>query len=103
MAVIGAGIVLGISRGPWIGAALAFTVIFIKHPKARPLILMGGVVGFFAGLIFFLLVIDHLDALIGRALSIRSLEGRAAAWATAMNMIADNPLFGVGFGAFRIF
>ena len=99
MGVIAVGIVLGISRGPWIGAALAFMVIFIKHPQARPFMLVGGLVGFFVGMYFFLLLIDNLDALINRALSIRSLEGRAAAWATAVNMISDNPLFGVGFSA----
>ena len=99
MGVIAVGIVLGLSRGPWIGAVLAFIVIFIKHPQARPVLLVCGLVGFFVGIYFSLLLIDHLDALINRALSIRSLEGRAAAWATAVNMISDNPLFGVGFGA----
>lgn len=97
--IIGLGIILGQSRAPWIGAALAFIIIFIKHPPARPLMLVGGFTGFFIGLAFFALLIDYLDSFISRITNIGTLEGRAATWATALNMISDNPVFGVGFGA----
>jgi O-antigen ligase len=99
MAVIAIGIVLGVSRGPWIGAALAFLIIFVKHPRARPLMLIGGLSALFVGMFLFLLWIDYLDGLINRVTNITTLQGRAAVWATAVNMIANNPLFGLGFGS----
>jgi len=42
---------------------------------------------------------DQLSGIVNRIMDIGSLQGRAAAWATAVNMISDHPLFGVGFGS----
>ena len=99
MGIIALGIVLGASRAPWIGAALAFVIIFIKHPQARPLMLIGGIVAILVGLFFFVSLLDHLDGFIKRVTNLGTLKGRAAVWATAANMIADKPFFGIGFGA----
>lgn len=97
MGVIAIGIVLGVSRAPWIGAALAFMIIFIKHPRARPLMLIGGFIVFIIGMGFFVMLADQLGGIVSRIMDVGSLQGRAAAWATAVNMISDHPLFGVGF------
>lgn len=104
MGAMAMGIVLGATRGPLIGAAIALVIIFFKHPQTRPLMLIGAFCLFVSGLGFLAFAVDNVDSLINhllnsRVLSIRSLEGRAAAWATAGNMIADHPLFGVGFGS----
>ena len=99
MAVIAVGIIFGETRGPWIGAAIAFLIIFVKHPKSRPLMLLGGLVGVFVGMAVFVIMIDHLDSFIARVTNVSTLAGRAAVWATAANMIFDNPVFGVGFGS----
>ena len=99
MAVIAVGIVLGGTRGPWIGAAIAFAIVFVKHPQSRPFMIFGGTIAFFLGLAFFVVMIEHLDSFINRVTNIGTLEGRAAVWATAVNMISDNPVFGVGFGS----
>jgi O-antigen ligase len=98
MAVMAVGIILGETRAPWIGAALAFAIIFVKHPQARPLMLIGGVFAFFAGMIIFVVMIDHMDSFMQRVTNLSTLAGRAAVWATAVNMIADNPIIGLGFG-----
>lgn len=97
MGVIAVAIVLGATRGPWIGAAIAIVIIFIKHPPIRPLLVVGGFAAFVVGLGYFVLMIDYMDSFIIRVLNITTLQGRAAAWATAVNMVVDNPLFGVGF------
>ncbi len=99
MAIIAIGIIFGISRGPWIGAALAFIVIFIKHPQARPLMLVGFFIIFIASIGISIMLADQLGAIVGRVFDTGSLQGRAAAWATAVNMVSDHPLFGVGFGS----
>lgn len=99
MAIIAVGIILGASRGPWIGAALAFLIIYTKHRQARQLLVIGGVIGIIAGTIIFATMIEHLDGFINRVMNIGTLQGRAAVWATAVNMIVHNPLFGVGFGS----
>ena len=99
MAIMAIGIIFGISRAPWIGAALAFIVIFIKHPQARPLMLVGVVIIFIASIGISIMLADQLGAIVGRVFDVGSLQGRAAAWATAVNMVSDHPLFGVGFGS----
>lgn len=99
MGVIAIGIILGATRAPWIGAALAFAVIFAKHPRARPAMTAGGFLLLLLGIAAFFLYIDHLGGLMQRITNITTLQGRAATWATALNMIADNPLFGAGFRA----
>jgi O-antigen ligase len=99
MAIMAIGIIFGISRAPWIGAALAFVVIFIKHPQARPLILVGVFVVFVASIGISIMLVDHLDAIVRRVFDIGSLQGRVAAWSTAVNMVSDHPFFGLGFGS----
>jgi O-antigen ligase len=98
MAVITVGIVLGETRAPWLGAALGFIIIFVKHPQARPLMLLGGLAGLIIGMGVFIVMIDHLDSFISRVTNLGTLAGRIATWATAINMISDQPVFGVGFG-----
>ena len=99
MAIMAVGIIFGISRAPWIGAALAFIVIFIKHPQARPLILVGLFIVFVAGIGISIMLADQLGGIVGRVFDIGTLQGRAAVWATAVNMVSDHPFFGVGFGS----
>ena len=99
MGVIAVGIVLGASRAPWIGATLAFMIIYTKHPQVRPLIIVGGFIVVIVGTILFVTTIEHLDGFVNRVMNFSTLAGRAAVWATAVNMISDNPLFGVGFGS----
>ena len=99
MAVIAIGIILGETRAPWIGATIAFLIIFVKHPQSRPLMLLGGVIAIFIGMVVFVIMIDQLDSFIYRVTNLGTLAGRAAAWATAVNMISDSPVFGLGFGA----
>ena len=99
MGIMAIGIIFGVSRGPWIGAALAFAVIFIKHPAARPLIITGLCIVFVAGIGLSVVMVDQLGAIGDRLFNVKSLLGRAAAWATAVNMVSDHPFFGVGFGA----
>ena len=99
MGVMAVGIVLGVSRGPWIGAALAFVIIYFKHPPSRPLLLVGLFLAFLAGTGAAIVLVDHLGAIASRMFDIGSMQGRAAAWATSINMVSDHPLFGVGFGS----
>lgn len=99
MGIIAIGIILGATRAPWIGAALAFLIIYKRHVQARPVITVGGFIAFFLVMIVFVLSIDQLGGLIQRVTNISTLQGRAATWATALNMIAANPLFGGGFRA----
>ena len=99
MAIMAVGIIFGVSRAPWIGAALAFIVIFIKHPQSRPLMLVGVFIIFVAGIGISIVLADHLGQIVSRVFDIGSLQGRAAAWATAVNMVSDHLFFGVGFGS----
>lgn len=93
------GIVLGETRAPWLGTALALFIIILRDRSVRPLLVVGGVVASIAGLIVLALMIDKLGAFIERVTTLSTMADRLATWATAVNMIFHNPVFGIGFGA----
>jgi O-antigen ligase len=93
------GIVLGKTRAPWGGAALTLLIIFVRDRDVRPLLLIGGVIGALAGAVFLAIKFDELGSFLERLRNLDTLTDRLALWATALNMIAHNPVFGVGFGA----
>lgn len=93
------GIVLGETRAPWLGTALALFIIMLRDRSVRPLLVVGGVVAFIAGLVVMALMIDKLGAFIERVTTLSTMADRLATWATAVNMIVHNPLVGIGFGA----
>lgn len=92
------GIVLGGTRAPWGGAALALLIIFVRDRGIRPLLIVSGVVASVAGMVVVFLMFDRLALFIERVTDLYTLANRLALWATAVNMIAHNPVFGVGFG-----
>jgi len=91
--------VLGQTRAPWLGAAIALLIIFLYDKNIRPLMLIGGLVALVAGIAIIFIKIDELAVFISRVADLGTMTGRLATWATALNMLADHPLFGVGFGA----
>jgi O-antigen ligase len=93
------GIVLGETRTPWAGAACALFIIFLRDRSVRPLLVVGGAIAFLGGAVVLWMMMDQLDAFFNRVTSVNTLAGRLAVWATALNMIIHNPVFGVGFGA----
>lgn len=100
MAVMGLGILLGQTRAPWGGAALALFVIMLGDRSVRPLLVIGAIVAFIGACIAAFLMVDQLSALWERVTDLDTMIGRLATWATAANMIAHNPVFGLGFGAY---
>lgn len=93
------GIVLGETRAPWGGAACALLIIFLRDRAVRPLLVVGGVIALMGGAAVLYVMMDQLDSFFNRVTSVSTFAGRLAVWATALNMIAHNPVFGVGFGA----
>lgn len=92
------GIVLGETRAPWGGAALALLIIFARDRKVRPLLVTGGAIALLVGVVLFFVMFEHLGSVVDRVTNTQTGEARLALWATAANMIAHNPVFGVGFG-----
>ena len=72
-------------------------MIFVKQPQVRPLVLVGGLGGLIVGVFLLGIFADVLQFLIYRIGNVASMEGRAAAWATAVAMVVDSPLTGMGF------
>lgn len=93
------GIVLGQTRAPWGGAALALFIIMMRDRSVRPLLTVGAIFACIAGAVLLVLMIDQLDAFVDRVTNLHTMAGRLATWATALNMVFHNPVFGVGFGA----
>lgn len=99
MAVMLLGIVLGQTRAPWGGAAIALFIIMLRDRSVRPLLVTGGVVALIAGGVLLYLKMDELGGFMDRITNLGTMAGRLAVWSTALNMIFHNPLTGVGFGA----
>lgn len=99
MLMMAVGIVLGQTRAPWGGAACALFIIFLRDRGIRPLLVTGGVIALLGGLVVLWVMMDQLDSFFNRVSNVNTLAGRLAVWSTALNMIAHNPVFGVGFGA----
>lgn len=99
MGTMGIAILLGQTRAPWGGAALALFIILVRDRTVRPLLVTGSILAIIAGSVVFFLIIDQLDVFLHRVTNLATMDGRLATWATAVNMIAHNPLFGIGFGA----
>jgi O-antigen ligase len=99
MLVMLVGIVLGETRAPWGGAACALFIIFLRDRSVRPLLVVGGAIALLGGAVLLWIMMDQLDSFFNRVTSVNTFAGRLAVWATALNMIVHNPVFGVGFGA----
>lgn len=92
-------IVLGGTRGPWMGAGLALLIIFIRDRPIRPLLVTCGTIVVTAAAVAVVVMFSELGSFVGRVTDTYTVDNRLALWATALNMIADNPVFGIGFGA----
>jgi O-antigen ligase len=99
MGVMAIAMVLGETRAPWGGAGLGLFIIMCKDPKVRPFLFTSGVVAAIGGAVFAFLMLDEIGSFMQRVTDLDTLAGRLATWATAVNMIVHNPVFGVGFGA----
>ena len=99
MLIMLVGIFLGQTRAPWIGFALAMFIILVRDRDVRNTLLLGGLLLVIAGIFALPFMFDHLEGLVERLTNLNTLGGRLAVWATAINMFAHNPIFGVGFGA----
>ena len=90
-------VLLSKGRAVWLAMPLVAVFLFAAHRPLRPLIggmaLLGGILGI--GLVPFLL---DLSVLQERLTDMSPIYDRVALWATSLNMIADRPIFGFGFG-----
>lgn len=93
------GIVLGGTRGPWMGAALALLIIFVRDRSVRPLLVTCGAIVVTVAAVVFVVMFSQLGLFVNRVTDTYTVNNRLTLWATALNMVADNPLFGIGFGA----
>jgi O-antigen ligase len=99
MGVIAVAILLGQTRAPWGGAAIALCIICLIDKDVRPMLVVSGAAVAIAGSVVMFLMIDQLDNFFDRVTNLSTMAGRLAVWATAINMLVHNPLFGMGFGA----
>ena len=98
IAMIGAAL-LSLSRSPLVGAAAGLAFLFVRDPRIRPLLIAGGFVAAILGMIAIPLFLDTAG-LMARITEIEPIYNRLALFATATQMVLDNPLTGVGFGRY---
>ena len=91
------GLALSLTRACWLGAAVALTYVFWKDRRVRGVLLSGALVAGLA-LAVALPLVMRTDVFEKRLTELTPIYNRLALWSTAANMIAHNPLFGVGFG-----
>lgn len=95
LALFGLGICK--TRAPWFGTLIGLGSIYLADRRVRGLIQIGAVllvVGIIAALPFLI----ESGLLEYRILDLEPLYPRLAAYTTALNIIAQNPLTGLGFG-----
>lgn len=88
------------TRGAWIDLAIVLPAILIYHIRDLKKLLSVAVVGVIAAGIFLAVSPSTFDRVktFGKASSEQSVTERFLMWQSALNMIKDNPIFGVGLG-----
>ena len=97
MAVALAGLAICKTRAPWLGAFAGLVSVYVGDRRVRPLMNVGAAlltVGFLAALPF----LDESGLLENRILDLEPMYPRFAAYTTALNIIVQHPLTGLGFG-----
>lgn len=88
-------VILCKTRAAWLGLMVSLIFVYIHDVRSRPLMKVFGVVGILAASVIMPLALD-MDKLGHRFMDPVPIFNRLAAWGTAVNMAAQNPL-GVGF------
>lgn len=99
LACVGAALValfLCKTRAPWLGALLAFGVMFLYEPRLRPLITVGAVMAFIGGVAALPFIIQS-DLFQNRVLEIEPIFNRLTLLITGGSILIDNIFLGLGF------
>lgn len=82
-----------------IGAAGA--VVFFHYPLSRAVLLLLGILGLVAATLAFAVAAIHpVDALLGAVGRDATLTGRTLLWQRGLEVFAERPVLGIGFGAY---
>lgn len=92
-----AGVALSLTRACWLSASLALLYLFWNDPRVRRVLVTGALVAGI-GLAIALPMVMRTQVFEQRLTELTPIYNRLALWSTAANMIAHNPVFGVGFG-----
>ena len=95
------GIALSLTRACWAGALVSLGYVFWKDTKVRGVLAVGALAAVIV-LAVALPLVMRTEVFEQRLAELTPIYNRLALWSTAANMIAHNPVFGVGFG-FRTF
>jgi O-antigen ligase len=90
-------ILLAKSRAPWLGLVCAIGIIYVRDRSVRPLIVVGAVIGLVSLAALWSLMAEQIG-FESRVTNVDTIQSRLINWATALNMIVHNPVFGIGFG-----
>lgn len=89
-----AAVVLSKTRAAWVGLVLSVGLLYMLDRKSRPLLTLMG----FAGALGVVLAVPFLLSMHGfeaRLTDTGPIYNRIAGWATAVNMMLQNPLLGI--------
>lgn len=89
-------VVLTKTRGPWLAALIGLAFVFLMDRRSRPLLVCAGVVAVVAGAVLVPLLVDP-DLWRYRIAEMSPIYNRLTAYATSLNAIIHNPIFGMGF------
>ncbi|MEM6625969.1 MAG: O-antigen ligase family protein [Pseudomonadota bacterium] len=91
------GVVTCQTRAVWLAGIVALGFLFLGDPKSRRTLISLGALGA-AAIALYLPVLLSSDVFRERIMEVSPILNRLASTATAMSVIGDNPLFGVGWG-----
>ncbi len=97
MLLLLSAVVLSKTRAAWLGLTLALSYLYVTEPRCRPLLKTFALLGALAlvAAVPFLLALRGFEE---RVTELSPIYNRLAGWTTALNMMINNPLTGIGFG-----
>ena len=97
LALMVVGLVLSQTRAPWLGAVVSLAFVCLYDKKVQSLMITLAVFTTASVAIALPFLVDFASLSL-RLMDVQPIFNRLAVWVASLNMMIQNPLFGIGFG-----
>ena len=95
MLLLLAAVVLCKTRAPWLGLLVSMAALYVLDARSRPVLNLVGFLGLF-GVLAAVPYLLALEGFVQRVTDLDPIYNRIASWATALNIMLQNPITGIG-------
>jgi len=97
MLAMAIAIIIAKTRAPWLGLAIALGIVYLRDRSVRPLMMVGAGIACVCLFALWSVMAEQIG-FEHRVTDVDTMHSRIINWVTSLNMIAHNPIFGIGFG-----